>query len=284
MNAFENCCMLLPAELKKSLAEWTLAEEVRLRCGERPSVLVCGREHYISKKTINEDDIVHVVELATGASVHSSSHTISNGYINYKGIRIGLCGPAIYKDEALHGFRRYSSVSLRIPHQLRGIIPEEISCELRCKPQNLLVIAPPGGGKTTALREIVRMVSAEGMRVSLIDERGEICGAEHSFELGSCTDVISGVPKCKAAIMMLRGMNPQLIAMDEISKPQDIDAVFDIRGCGVSLIATAHGSNLADMLHRPLYQKIFDEGIFDLLLTITLHDGKREYKLERISI
>ena len=83
-------------------------------------------------------------------------------------------------------------------------------------------------------------------------------------------------------MMVLRTMNPQIIAMDEISKPEDAEAVFEITGCGVAVIATIHAFGLSDMYKRPIYKRLLSEGVFSKVLCISLHDGKRKYTLERI--
>jgi len=145
-----------------------------------------------------------------------------------------------------------------------------------------LIVAPPGVGKTSALRELVRTASESNIRVALADERGEVSGVDNCFSLGPCTDVISHMPKSEAALMLLRTMNPDMIAMDEITSASDVDAVADISGCGVAVFATAHGRDREDMLRRPVYKKMFEKGIFSKLLKISLVNRKRVYDLERI--
>ena len=282
MDAFESCCMLVPAEIRAKLVEYPKAEELRLRLHRKPSILLNGKELEFADFAVGESHILCVLERATGASMHSAASSISKGYINYNGLRIGICGQAIVSNGQLIGFRKYSSISIRIPHQLQ-VIPEEILQGIMHETTSTLIAAPPGVGKTTALRDLVRIVSDKGVRVALVDEKGELSGGAFCFSLGTHTDLISDMHKADAALIMLKTMNPDVIAMDEITSAADLAAVSNINGCGVSVFATAHGKNREDMLKRPIYRKMFEEGIFRQMLTISMLGAKREYKLERIS-
>lgn len=283
MAAFEDVCRLLPHDLRQALQRYIESEEIRLRCGHSPGVVVSGIEREIKGITVNEKHLLYVIDIATGASLHSSAAFISSGFISYHGLRIGLCGQAVYKNGQLAGFRKYSSISIRIPHIISDFIPFEIRSTLTENIGNTLIVSKPGAGKTTALREMVRLISEQGTRVSLIDERGELAGEYEAFDVGRCTDVLSFVPKAEAAVYMLRAMNPQLIAMDEISKPEDIESIFEIMGCGVNIFATVHGEALEDMRKRYLYKKLLDSSLFDNLLILSIENGKRKYTLERIN-
>lgn len=273
---------LLPAELRRDLEVYNEVEEIRLRCGYRPSFIVAGKEKEFSQVLVEERHILHVIDIATGASVHSSAEFLTSGFLNYRGIRIGVCGHAIYKDCTVWGFNKYTSLSIRIPGKLKDPIPDVILDELSSVPNNLIIAAPPGVGKTTALREIITLLSNKGFRIALLDERGEFAGDDIQSRLGKCTDILSFASKEKAAMMVLRTMNPQIIAMDEISKPEDAETVFEITGCGVAVIATIHAFELSDMYKRPIYKRLLSEGVFSKVLCISLHDGKRKYILERI--
>lgn len=283
MDDFNTCLGLLPAHIRQVIEPWDNAEEIRLRSGYEASVVIGMNENKVKGSLVSEKDLLHVIEVATGASLHSSINFLNSGYLNYRGLRIGVCGHAVYKNGQLSGFRKYSSVAIRIPHQINGLIPEKISSELRNNIHNTLIVASPGLGKTTALREIVRNISNSGTRVSLIDERGELAGEGNGFEIGKCTDVLSFVPKTYATTLMLRAMNPLVIAMDEISKREDIECIYNIIGCGVKVIATAHGSNIMEMNSRPLYRELLSKQVFENIITISLENGQRLYTLERIS-
>jgi len=260
-------------------------EEFRLRLGHCPSALYTGREHPLCERTATQQDICRCLEKATNASVHAFSDSLRNGYVCYKGLRVGVCGTASVQNGQIKGFRSYCSVAVRIPREHRGVC-DGVYGQLYSKGfQNTLIIAPPGGGKTTALRELIRKLSNDGFRCAVCDERNEI-GAydmgQARFSLGRCTDVLSGVDKAQAAIMLLRGMNPEIVAMDEITRAEDIDAICDLFGCGVGLLASAHAAGLEDMRRRKLYGTLLEIGVFSQLLIISGKGADRQYELKRI--
>ena len=135
------------------------------------------------------------------------------------------------------------------------------------------------------LRELIRRFSCDGLRIGVVDERWEIAASEQGraqFDLGAHSDVLSGVPKATAAMMLLRTMNPQIIAMDEITQPEDLDAIREIIGCGVRLIATAHAAGPEELGKRPLYQTMLEERLFEACIRISMQDGERRYELQRL--
>ena len=83
--------------------------------------------------------------------------------------------------------------------------------------------------------------------------------------------------------MLLRGMNPQIIAMDEISSEKDLLAGEQIFGCGVSILASAHAADPADLMRRDMYKQILDKHIFQYLVTITGTGARRQYTVTGVS-
>lgn len=283
MDSFKTACELLPSRLRELLCSSgrTQAEEIRLRTGRQLSLVLNGREFEAGGDKLRREELMQVLEKATGASLHSAAPAMVNGYISYKGLRIGLCGEAAMSGGQLLGFREYSSLAIRLPRECRGICSGFIDRLTDGGMDNTLIISPPGVGKTTLLRELIRVISQRGIRVSVLDERCEL-SASGSFDLGRCSDVLSGVPKELGTSMLLRGMNPQVIAMDEISREEDRKVIDQILGCGVSILASAHGRDRQDMLKRPMYRSFFDMGVFKNILTIYRDGDKRRYLLEKL--
>jgi len=207
---------------------------------------------------------------------------LKSGYVSYRGLRVGVCGTASLKNGELAGFKAYSSVAVRIPREHRGICNDIYKKLYNDGFKNTLIIAPPGGGKTTALRELIRLLSDSGLRCAVADERNELAASDMGqaqFDLGTHSDVLTGVNKAQAAIMLLRGMNPQIVAMDEITRREDAEAIRELYGCGVGLLASAHAVSPEDMRCRSLYRELLDGEIFARLLIISSRDGRRSYEV-----
>lgn len=289
MTYYERAIALLPDRLRD--AGWAMrgeqVEELRLRAGRAATALVAGREVALGAERVSQADILRALEKATGASLHAYADELRAGYISYGGLRLGLCGTAIIKNGDVHAFRSFSSLAIRIPAELSGRF-EGVYSGIASAPgaPGVLIISPPGGGKTTALRELIRRMSNDGRRVAVVDERNELAAADITgagFDLGARTDVLTGVKKSRGAIMLLRAMNPEYIAVDEITDAADIAAMREITGCGVGIIATAHATDAAALPQRELYRELLSARIFDYAIEIRRRGGEREYTLKRLN-
>ena len=283
MDAYESALRLIPPRYidicRRSCAG---AEVFRLRVGQGMTALCAGRERRLPGDPLREEELLRVLEKATGASVHSAAAEMARGFVSWQGLRIGLCGVAVEHDGAFRGFRSYSSLSIRIPHEARGACDGIFRTMRDGSFVNTLILSPPGGGKTTALRELIRLFANSGRRVGVVDERGEIaavCGARPGFDLGQACDVMSLCGKREGAMMLLRGMNEQILAMDEITQPEDLAVIREIVGCGVGILATAHAAGAVELRQRPLYASLLDEQLFTRAVLIRQTGGERRYEL-----
>lgn len=273
---------LLPPEVGQEL------EELRLRAGY-PMVAVRGGEEWVPegwrRSILTESDLQRVLEMAGQGSVHTILDQLRSGFVTAAGgVRIGICGVGAVEDGRLLSFRQVTSLALRVPRAMAGVA-EPLLPQLapgRELPSTLL-LSPPGVGKTTLLRDLIRCLSTgvwiNPKRVGVADERGELgVGSLRAF-LGPRVDVLAYCPKAAALTMLLRGMSPQVLAADEITDPQDIRAMEQAAGCGVTLLATAHGGSLEDLRRRPLYRELLDAGIFQAFVFLTRQGGKRHYQV-----
>ena len=288
MNTYEKALGLLPRRLLTECSDIpsSEAEEFRLRAGRRATLLIGGTETPISSVPVDTGDIEYVIERATNASVHTAQSSIAKGFINCSGgIRIGLCGTGIIDKDKVTGMRGISSLAIRIPHEIRGCGQAAIDKVKADTVGSVLILSPPGYGKTTFLRECIRQLSDSGKRVSVADERGELAAVHRGvpqFDLGKASDIMSDVPKAQAVMMLLRAMNPQIIAMDEISSPEDVEAAETASGCGVRLIATAHAADKSELYRRPVYKRLLELGVFKNTVVIENLCGRRSYSYEEL--
>ena len=292
---FDQAASLLPFGLRQLTLALpqsvrNAAEELRLRAGRPVSVtLPDGEEVLPGCPVISPGDLRAVLEIATQASAHTALERVRHGFVTVRGgHRVGLCGTAVVKDGEIHNLRELASLNLRIARQIPGIGDEPLR-RIRSGGAlpSVLVLAPPGAGKTTLLRDLIRGLSAgvggPPLRVGVADERGEL-GAMYSgapqLDLGPHTDVMDGCSKADGLMMLLRGMNPQVLAADEITASGDIDALETAAGCGTALLATAHGRGIGDLERRPLYARLLERKIFQKVLLIDRVNGVRRYRLE----
>lgn len=295
-DSFVQAVRALPPRLREealSLPEQDRArvEELRLRAGWPMTALIDGAERPLGGPPVAVEELERLVEIASGASLHTVLDQVRRGYLTFEGgHRIGLCGTAVLREGEIHSLRAVSSADLRIARQVRGAAGPVL--DRLCPGGRLadtLILAPPGLGKTTLLRDLIRSVSeGEGcvpLRVSLADERGEVAAMYNGrpqLEVGRRTDVAEGCPKAQGLMLLLRAMNPQVLAVDEITAPEDVKALITAAGCGVTLLATAHGEGRAGLERRPLYRPLLEEGLFRFLVRIRREGERRAYTVEEL--
>ncbi len=287
MNGFDKAMSILPAYLVADMAKYSRAgvEEIRIRLGKKPCVVIEGRENTFSKHETDSQDIRRIIEKATGASFHMAESAIAQGYINCDGLRIGVCGNVNVQKGQVHSFRSFNSLAIRIPRECHGICDRLIKEIYPDSFDSTLIISAPGGGKTTALRELCRCLSNRGKRIAVADERNELFaddGSGHGFDLGDHCDVLSGIPKAEGCMMLLRAMNPEIIVMDEITKPCDVEAVSQTAGCGAGILASVHAASKDELFQRPANRSLLELGVFKYVVTISGYGSRRSYKAERI--
>ena len=292
---YEEAARVLPGRLREqALAQppevRQMAEEFRLRAGQPLAVLLPEGERSLGA-AVTPEDLETLCDLATDYSRYAAEETLREGYLSVRGgFRVGLCGTAVMKDGESTALRDLSSAAVRIAREQRGI-GEAVAPRLfrDGRYQNTLLLSPPGGGKTTLLRDLVRQLSqGEGVppqRITLIDEREEIAvmyRGQPQMDVGPRTDVLSGCPKALAIPMTLRAMNPQIIAVDEITVREDLRAISQAAGCGVALLATIHAANVEELQAKPLYQELLAGRVFRQAVLIRTGPEGRLYAVENL--
>lgn len=261
-------------------------EEVRLRVGRPLAVRTADGERETGFAPVAAQELRETLSRAARYSVHSYAESLRHGFVTIGGgHRLGLCGTVAEENGQVIGVRGLSSVNLRVARQMTEVDEIIRPWVGAGTPQSVLLLSPPGFGKTTLLREWVRLVSDAGHAVAVADERGEIAALSDGapqFAVGRCTDVLENCAKQQAALMLLKTMSPELIAFDEITAPEDVEAVSLCAHCGTAVLASAHAADVDDLHRRPLYRALLELHVFERAVIITREEGKRRYRMEKM--
>lgn len=293
---------ILPEQLMKTLnqadPDWETAEEIRIRSG-KPVLFYSGNQEYILKRkgklvpTHKRDmtdcyvadslEIRKILDKISGHSLYAYQEELRQGYFTMEGgHRIGLAGKAVVEEGEIKTLKQISFFNIRIAHERKGCGKKVIERLYEGdKLKHTLILSPPGCGKTTLLRDLIRLIS-DGicfapMTVGVADERGEIGASVRGIptnDLGIRTDVIDGCPKGEGIFMLLRSMAPKVIAVDEIGSQKEFEAICQAVNSGCTILATAHGSSYDELKDRPLFASFLKEKIFERYILLSGRRGK----------
>lgn len=273
-----------PDKIEKKIAEEVLdkvdsLEEIRLR-SQRPIILKFHDGEKIIKYTVTTEEILSCLQMICENSIYTYQNQISSGFITIKGgHRVGITGSCVIDEEKVININYIHSLNFRIARQIVGSSNQLLRYILNLEENsvfNTLLVAPPGAGKTTVLRDLIRQVSSgvkemkfKAINVGVVDERGEIAALYKGIaqnDIGVKTDVIENVSKSVGIRMLIRSMAPRVVVADEIGNKDDIEAINYAMCSGCKGIFTAHGSTFEDIMLNPVLKNLLNLHVFEKVI------------------
>lgn len=269
-------------EVEEANLNWGQIQEFRLRIGQPLTVLYHNRE-VVFPTIVRLQELKETLDYVSNYSLYAYENELKQGFITIEGgHRVGMAGQVLLEHGKVKNLKQISSLNIRISHEILNCADKLFPYITYNKQMyHTLIISPPRCGKTTMLRDMIRQISdgnkwVKGCTVGVVDERSELAGCYQGVpqnHMGMRTDVLDGCPKAEGMLMLIRSMAPQVIAVDELGAPEDIQALRYAMHCGCKMLATVHGESLEEIQRKPLFEQLVKERCFERY--VVLKNGKQ---------
>ena len=264
---------------KRAAQEAAGLQEIRLREKKPVILLIRGKELTEDVKrarALPAEELEAVLKHICKYSLYAYEEEFSKGFVSADGgFRVGIAGEVIMRrDGTVKNIRSVSSLNIRVAHEACGTGKRALPYLYeKGLPVSTLIVSPPGCGKTTLLRDLIRLVSdgdsvRAGRTVGVVDERSELAGCVQGIpanDLGCRTDVLDGCPKDVGMMMLLRSMSPQVVAVDELEQ---------VMKCGCSVLATIHAGSYEELCRKCFMERLVEGRAFRRYLMLGKKDGR----------
>lgn len=294
MNA--GLVMVFPTSIRERMRklDWKGLEEIRVRIGWPVELIYDNRSEWLGNYECMMDRcrLDEMLNYITNYSIYAMEEEIRQGYITYAGgHRIGLTGHATYEalapdiEPKIKSIVDIGGLNIRIAHERKGCA-KEIVPYIRNGDSiyNTIIFAAPGIGKTTYLRDLIRILASDdetykAKKICVVDERSEIAACfdgKPQNDLGQRCDVLDACPKSVGMKMVLRTMSPDIIAVDEIGKEEEFFILEQMRCSGVKILGTMHAGSFEELQRNEMVKSVIKSGAIERFVEL-----KRDKKGKR---
>ena len=284
-KAFYEAVQLLPDALRRPLLQIppdTAREitEIRLRSGRPVSLTVRGENRLLLREgglaqrpngpvalVLGHGQLAGCFLALCRHSVHSYEREIAQGFFTILGgHRVGVCGTAVTDESGqIRQIKEPTSLCIRVARVGADAEDPRLAEVMGRAADGVLIAGAPGSGKTTMLRSCSRILSGQGRRVAVVDERRDLWPvSESGFSEPppqNC-DLLSGYPKAQGILQALRSLSPQLLLCDEVGGEEDARAIAAGANAGVGMVVTVHARDPSELRRRPQTRILLETGAF----------------------